>query len=167
MARKFQNCKLNHSKITRYTVPCRGSPNHTNIACIVCFYHAYLSSSIHCEDFVKNIRISKVSVVQQLIFMYCVRCALIHIISSYIYHLFVQPDIFNSSIILCICNCIVLFSIARKSDQWFAVDPATGTKLHSFTPDGVLGTCPIVTSPAGTLYIGRSGKHLAVHCTNS
>jgi len=48
--------------------------------------------------------------------------------------------------------------LARKSDQWFAVDPLTGTKLHSFTPDGVLGTCPILTSPADTLYIGRSGK---------
>jgi len=50
------------------------------------------------------------------------------------------------------------YFLARKSDQWFAVDPATGTKLHSFTPDGVLGTCPILTNPAGTLYIGRSGK---------
>ena len=57
----------------------------------------------------------------------------------------------------------VLF-LARKSDQWFAVDPTTGTKLHSFTPDGVLGTCPIVTSPAGTLYIGRRGKHLPLYC---
>ncbi|XP_065899624.1 serine/threonine-protein kinase/endoribonuclease IRE1-like [Dysidea avara] len=45
---------------------------------------------------------------------------------------------------------------ARKSDQWFAVDPTTGVKLHSFTPDGVLGTCPILTSLARTLYIGRS-----------
>jgi len=52
--------------------------------------------------------------------------------------------------------------VARKSDQWFAVDPATGVKLHSFTPDGVLGTCPILTSPAGTLYIGRSGKDIPV-----
>jgi len=57
--------------------------------------------------------------------------------------------------------CLFLL-VARKSDQWFAVDPATGVKLHSFTPDGVLGTCPILTSPTGALYIGRSGKNIPV-----
>ena len=57
--------------------------------------------------------------------------------------------------------CLFLL-VARKSDQWFAVDPATGVKLHSFTPDGVLGTCPILTSPTGALYIGRSGEKIPV-----
>ena len=52
---------------------------------------------------------------------------------------------------------LIFIILARKSDQWFAVDPATGAKLHSFTPDGVQGTCPILTSPSGALYIGRSG----------
>ena len=53
---------------------------------------------------------------------------------------------------------VSVFFLARKSDQWIAVDPTTGIKLHTFTPDGVQGTCPILTSPSGALYIGRSGK---------
>jgi len=63
---------------------------------------------------------------------------------------------------LCLYKMCAFLLVARKSDQWFAVDPATGVKLHSFTPDGVLGTCPILTSPAGALYIGRSGKSIPI-----
>jgi len=59
---------------------------------------------------------------------------------------------------------VSVFFLARKSDQWIAVDPTTGIKLHTFTPDGVQGTCPILTSPSGALYIGRSGKDLTIVC---
>lgn len=50
---------------------------------------------------------------------------------------------------------------ARKSDIWIAVDPLTGTKLHSFSSDGMSSlTCPVPDTDGRALYIARTGECL-------
>ena len=47
---------------------------------------------------------------------------------------------------------------ARKSDVWMAIDPATGTKLHSFSSEGVVSTtCPKPELETKAIYLARTG----------
>ena len=63
-----------------------------------------------------------------------------------------------------ICNklrhsVIFLHWPARKSDLWLAVDPWTGTKLHTFSSDGITSaTCPVGDSEERAVMIARTGK---------
>ena len=84
----------------------------------------------------------------------CMHVTVLHVYSvrltpkfcAFIYQFF---DVFGKS------------SLARKSDVWLAVDPLTGTKLHSFNSDGIVSsTCPVPDSEGRALYIARTSKHV-------
>lgn len=50
------------------------------------------------------------------------------------------------------------FVAAQKSDVWLAVDPVSGTKLHTYTSGGdISSTCSLSDVSGSVLHIARTG----------
>ncbi len=48
--------------------------------------------------------------------------------------------------------------LGQKRDSWMAVDSLTGSKLHSFSNEGISSTCSLSDSHGSVIHIGRTGK---------
>ena len=56
---------------------------------------------------------------------------------------------------------LLLLYVGKKSDVWLAIDPITGTKLHTISNDGVVSsTCPVADTLQRAIYIARTGKFI-------
>ena len=49
--------------------------------------------------------------------------------------------------------------IGQKTDVWFAIDPVSGDKLHTYSSSGdATSTCSLTEESGSVLHIARTGK---------
>jgi len=65
---------------------------------------------------------------------------------------------------ICMKHAFLITLVGKKSDVWLAIDPITGTKLHTISNDGVVSsTCPVADTLQRAIYIARTGMFIRLY----